>query len=111
MSVRLRRNRSMAIWISDDGTESEIRLADSGLVLEKHDINAWVGKAVGIFLLSADLVMIADLSAVLKGATRNAKAIRLLRGSAFEPLADIYGSVLVARHNEVAISSLIRDDP
>jgi len=100
----------MATWISDDGSEVEIRLLDAGAVLEKHDINVWVGGAVGIFLLDADFVMIADLSGTLNGANRNAKAIKLLRGSPFEPLTEIYGNVLVARCDEIAIGRLLRDE-
>lgn len=100
----------MATWISEDGLEVEVRLARSGLVMDKYEIKVWVGEAFGIFVLNADLLMIADLSAMLRGATRNLKAIRLLRRSSFEPLAEIYGCVVIARYNEVSISSLIRED-
>jgi hypothetical protein len=97
----------MATWISQDGTEIEIRLAGSGLAMDEQEIKLWVGEAFGMFVLSADLVMIVDLSAILTGATRNSKAIRLLRGSSFEPLAEIYGGVLIARYSEVSLSSFI----
>jgi hypothetical protein len=100
----------MATWINEDGTEIEIRLAGSGLLMDKYEIKLWVGEAFGIFVLNAELVMIVDLSAILRGATRNSKAIRLLRGSSFEPLAEIYGCVLVARYTEVSMPSLIRED-
>ena len=92
----------MARWISDDGMEIEIRLSGSGMVLEKQDIHGWVGDAVGIFVLDSEFVMIADISGRLKGATRNIKAINLLRRSAFEPLAEIYGSVLIATYSEAS---------
>lgn len=100
----------MATWISEDGVEVEIRLAESGLLMEKDEIKLWVGEAFGMFVLNAELVMIVDLSAILRGATRNSKAIRLMRGSSFEPLAEIYGSVLVASYSEVSMPSLVRED-
>lgn len=99
----------MATWINEDGTEIEIRLAGSGLLMDKCEIKLWVGEAFGIFVLNAELLMIVDLSALLRGATRNSKAIRLLRGSSFEPLAEIYGCVLIARYDEVSMPSLIRE--
>jgi len=100
----------MATWINEDGSEIEIRLAGSGLLMDRHEIKLWVGEGFGIFVLNADLVMIVDLSAILRGATRNSKAIRLLRGSSFEPLTEIYGCVLVARYTEMSLPSLIGED-
>jgi hypothetical protein len=102
--------RSMSTWINEDGTEIEIRLAGSGSLMDKYEIKLWVGEAFGIFVLNADLLMIVDLSAISRGATRNSKAIRLLRGSSFEPLAEIYGCVLVATYNEISMRSLVRED-
>jgi hypothetical protein len=100
----------MANWISDEGYVIEIHMSRAGQLIEKEDVRNWVGTAFAIFYLDTDLLMLADLSAKARGAGRNVKATDLLRRSTLEPLTEIFGDVLIARRDEVALENLLRPD-
>jgi hypothetical protein len=100
----------MAIWISDEGYVMEIHLSRTGVLLEKQDVRDWVGEAFSIFYLDAELLMIADLSSKSRRASRNVRAIGLLRQSPLEPLTEIFGDILIVRRDEISLDSLLSAD-
>ncbi|MCU1304977.1 MAG: hypothetical protein JWQ87_5261 [Candidatus Sulfotelmatobacter sp.] len=66
-----------------------------------------IGAAVGLYMLNPLSFIVVNLTAAQSGADRNAKAISLLRRSALEPLAEIYGPVMLASRSELAWNELV----
>jgi hypothetical protein len=97
----------MATWISVEGYTIEIRPTSAGHLIEREDIRTWVGAGFGVFYLDSDLLMIVDVAANARGANRNVRAMEFLRLSAFEPLTEIFGDVLIVRLDEVCLEKLI----
>jgi hypothetical protein len=90
----------MATLLNTDGSQIDVHPATSH-GFGKHEIQALVGTGYGIFLLKEQSVMVANLSAAWVGQLRNARAIRILRTSVFDPLFEIHGVVLLAASYEI----------
>jgi len=97
----------MAAWISEKGDVLEIRLGKSGQLIQRQDVHDWVGPGFAIFYLNAEWLMLADPSAKGTGRSRNIKAIELVRVSVLEPLAEIFGDVLIVHRDEISFDDLL----
>lgn len=99
----------MATWISEKGDVLEIRLSRTRQLIQIQDVHNWVGPGFAIFYLDAEWLMLADPSAKGTGRSRNIKAIELLRLSALEPLAEIFGDVLIVHQDEISFGDLLAE--